>query len=90
MADLTNDILHVAWGGAIAALVVSGWPLWLVAPLVVLPREAAQTYHAVVRNWCEFSLKGLRWQTSQEGWLLGKVRDLAGFAVGGWIVGGLL
>lgn len=78
--DLINDALHVAWGVWIVACVIA-LPPWLAAPLAILPREGEQTWFAMEeRSWAGFR-RHATWS-----WLAGKLRDLAGFAIGGLLV----
>ena len=76
--DLINDGLHIAWGAWIAVLFGLSSPLAAVlVPLAVLPRELEQTYHALDdKDW-----QGLK-DHVDKAWLMGKLRDLGGFAVG--------
>ena len=76
--DQVNDLLHIAWGIWIA-LVVTFTPLWAVAVLAVLPREMEQTYHAL-------NGRGLLQHVSRWSYWSGKLRDLAGFAIGGAVI----
>jgi hypothetical protein len=74
-----DDLLHVAWGVWIALVVLLVPWFALAAPLAVLPRELEQTYHALEeKTWA-----GFKRHIAKDGWLEGKLRDLAGFALGG-------
>lgn len=85
MKDLINDGLHVAWGIWIVICVV-WFPIWLVPVMAILPREMEQTYHALSqKTWIELKRHVRPWR-----YWAGKLRDLAGFLLGGIVVSFLL
>ena len=71
-----DDLLHVLWGAWIV-FCLAAFPVWAVPVMVVLPREIEQTYHALDGPLLKHILRFSYWY-----W---KVRDLAGFLVGGVI-----
>lgn len=76
--DIINDILHIAWGAWII-LCARYFPLWMLPVLAVIPRELEQTYHAID----DMTLRGVWEHISHWGYWNGKLRDLAGFLLGG-------
>jgi hypothetical protein len=82
MDKLADDALHVVWGMWIATcLLIVPW-LVVAVPLAILPRELEQTYHALEdKTWA-----GFKRHAAKDGWLEGKLRDLAGFAIGGFVL----
>jgi len=75
---MIDDVAHIAVAFLIGSLFLLGVPLWLVAPLMALPREIEQTVKAIKREG-----HGWRDHISWD-WAKGKARDLLGFAIGGW------
>lgn len=81
-----DDLLHIAWGIWIGVcLLFIPW-LLVAVPLAILPRELEQTYHALKeKTWA-----GFKRHVAKDGYLEGKLRDLAGFLIGGLILDLLL
>lgn len=78
--DLINDSLHIAWGAWIILLVLS-FPVPILAPLAILPREIEQTWHALDdKSW-----EGFKKHADRRYWLR-KGRDLGGFFLGGLLL----
>lgn len=69
-----DDILHALWGVWIVFCVIT-FPVWAVPVLAVLPREMEQTYHALDGPLLKHIARWSYWA--------GKLRDLAGFLLGG-------
>lgn len=75
--DVINDVLHIAWGMWIAYCFYA-FPLWLAPVMAILPREMEQTYHSIINHGHTFIE-----HIAQRGYWAGKLRDLAGFLIGG-------
>lgn len=79
---MLDDLGHIAWG-LFAVFCILHLPWWLACPLIFVPREVEQTALAMHRRGLggvEGFLRFISWN-----WAKGKVRDLAGFALGGLV-----